>query len=93
MSEYLYGDCECTGGGTCHCAHAPGPAAFVVERDGKTMKVCTRCDFASDVNKELLWKESDNVEVLSDYDALGLFCIVGMMAKAAEAKESSDGPA
>ena len=38
--------CECRDG--CQCEHRAGPAAYEVARNGKTMRVCTRCDFASD---------------------------------------------
>lgn len=85
--EFPYGKCECTSG--CQCEVAPGPAAYTVVRDGKTMKVCTRCDFTSDrPTKKQLVKPVDNMEVFERYDSLGAFCLT-MHFEEPEAKDDA----
>jgi hypothetical protein len=59
--------CECST--ACLCACRPGPAAYVIARDGATLAVCTRCLWGSDTVLEIL------VEAVSpqlvDYDPFG----------------------
>lgn len=74
MSYLPFGPCECAD--TCDCKDKPGPAAYEVERSGKTIHVCTRCDLTSDKNKRLLLRASDNAKPFIDYDALGAMCIL-----------------
>lgn len=72
MANFPYGECECRGG--CQCEGTAGPAAYEIERDGKKMKVCTRCDLSSDSSKKLLLKPNDEIKPFWDYDAIGTFC-------------------
>ncbi len=86
-TAFTYGECECRGG--CQCALVPGPAAFTVEREGKTMKVCTRCDFDSDrKTRVLLLQSSGSMEPYMKYDFLGALCIIGMAAERAEKEDT-----
>lgn len=77
--RYPHGECECRDG--CGCAGIPGPAAFTVERHGKTVRVCTRCDLTSDSNKALLVTEDTPMDAYGNWDGLGLFCLAGMLAQ------------
>lgn len=72
-SKFPYGMCECDGA---MCCRGYGPAAFSVVRDGKAMKVCTKCDLSSDTNKVLLVKKTDKTKIWMDYDPLGAMCIM-----------------
>ena len=74
MSAYPHGECECRDG--CQCEHRAGPAACEVARNGKTMRVCTRCDFASDrPTRRLLVTRDDDATSYYDWDVLGFVCI------------------
>lgn len=79
MSEFPHGECECRGGG-CGCEARPGPAVFVVARKGKDIKVCTKCDLSRDTNRRLLVTGDEDPGLYNDYDALGFFCVLGMLA-------------
>ena len=69
------------------CAHSCAPIAFSVERNGKTIKVCTRCDLSTDKNKKLLVTMKMEMSWFFDYDALGAFCLVNAFAKERSTKE------
>ena len=78
LKKAPYGLCECDGVG---CCGGFGPVAFEVTRDGKKMKVCTRCDLLTDSSKKLLVKKSDNAEIWMKFDPLGGFIIIGMLGE------------
>ncbi len=88
MTDFPHGPCECRIG--CECQAKPGPAAFTVTRDGKTLKVCTRCDFRADRPlRQLLVTGNDSTDVYLEYDALGCYIIIGELAELADKKESN----
>ncbi len=86
--RYPYGECECRQG--CSCAGIPGPAAELVERDGKEMRVCTRCSLSSDGKKGWLLTEESPSEPFASYDALGFMCAAMHLAE--KRKEKSADP-
>ena len=76
-AEYPHGECECRHP-SCSCGggRKPGPAAFEVTREGKPIKVCTRCDLSGDrPSRVLLVQERDEMGPYIDWDALGAMCI------------------
>lgn len=73
--RYPHGECECRQG--CQCAGIPGPAAEEITRNGKRMKVCTRCTLTGDVDRVWLVTEDTPGDVFRNYDPLGFFCILG----------------
>lgn len=78
---YPYGECECDDQG-CQCDWNPGPAAYTVVRDGKTMKVCTRCDLTSDKpTRKLLVTEDTDPVVFAEYDLLGALHLANEVRK------------
>lgn len=91
MSEnsFPHGECECRNG--CSCARKPGPAAFEVTREGKVMRVCTRCDFSSDKpTRKLIVQPEDPSAVFLDYDAFGWLCIVAELGARLAPKETEE---
>ena len=72
--KITYGcDCICTNHTYCKAI----PAAFLIERSGKQMKVCTRCDLTSDKKIARLFDSSTLMKEFFDYDPLGGFCVEG----------------
>jgi len=71
-------DCECGGN---DCCGGRGIAVFQVERKGKIMRICTRCDFLSDnkTRKILRYVTKIPTQKLFDFDALGAICVTGMI--------------
>lgn len=66
-------DCECNGD---MCCGGRGIAVFEVERGGKKMKVCTRCDLSSDKNRKILkYVKKIPAKKLINFDSLGAFCL------------------
>lgn len=66
-------DCECNGS---QCCGGRGIAVFSVVRKGKTMRVCTKCDFSSDENRQILrYVKFLPVQKLIDFHALGAVCL------------------
>lgn len=63
-----YESCECPARGM--CCNGYGPAAYLVERDGKKLKLCTRCDLSGDKRIKILVKKSQ-LEEYFDFDPLG----------------------
>ena len=70
--------CECRT--ICQCAVVPGPAAWSIVRDGKEMKVCTRCILSGDYDRKLLVGKDDDANEFIEYDALGFFLMVTSLA-------------
>ena len=46
------GRCECNEG--CPCEQGAGPAAYLIKRAGRTLKVCTRCMLSGDEKLKVL---------------------------------------
>lgn len=66
-------DCECDGP---WCCGGRGIAVFSVEREGKKIKVCTKCDLQSDKNKKILpYVSTIPASKLMEFDALGALCL------------------
>ena len=76
---FPHGRCQCDGP---TCCQGRGPAAYRVEREGRTMRVCTKCDLSSDANKTLLVTEKDKADVWMEFDALGAFRIMHELQEA-----------
>lgn len=75
---FPYGRCACDGS---MCCGGRGPAVYQVVRNGKTIRLCTKCDLSSDSDKTLLVRKTDKTaKILMDFDALGAFCIVNDLA-------------
>lgn len=73
-SRYPHGRCECPEP-TARCCGGSGPVAHEVTRDGKRLRLCTRCDFSTDTNKKLLVTGTEPVGLYLEFDALGAFVI------------------
>ena len=75
-TKYPYGECECIHD-ACQCStRGPGPAAYTAVRDGKRMRLCTRCDLFQDrPTKELLVKSMADLPLFEEYDSLGGLCL------------------
>jgi hypothetical protein len=83
--RYPHGECECRQG--CSCQGIPGPAAEEITRNGKRLKVCTRCTLTGDTDREWLVTEASPLEPFRSWDALGLFCIVGHLQQSRRAAQ------
>lgn len=87
------GQCECTGEwGHCQCAAHAGPAAFSVVRNGRTIRVCTRCDLPTDSERRLLVSGADPSDPFFHYDILGFMCIGAELAKADKGSAKEEEP-
>lgn len=80
--EIIYGcDCVCSN-------HSNGaenaPCAFLVERNGKQMKVCTRCDLTSDQNKVRLFDTETIFKPFFEFDPLGALCLTNFVQMSEE---------
>jgi hypothetical protein len=75
--------CECRQG--CQCQEHPGPAAFLIERRGQQMKVCTRCDLPSDTFIGLLVTDETEAKPFADYDFLGTLVMAWRLKNQEEA--------
>lgn len=71
-------DCECNGD---LCCGGRGIAVFQVERKGKKMLVCTRCDLSSDKNKKILKYVTElPAQKLIAFDPLGAICLANYIS-------------
>lgn len=71
-----YGFCECPNASGM-CCGGMGPAAYEVTREGKQLKLCTRCDLTADrPTRRLLLTKEDSADIFLTFDALGFFCIL-----------------
>ena len=68
-----YGRCECTRG--CKCSCQPGPAAYLVERCGQQLKVCTCCHIAGDQVVKILVDPRNDPFPFIQYDPLGALAL------------------
>lgn len=75
-----YGFCECD-----RCAEGwckgKGPAAISVEREGKRIKVCSRCCVSTDADWQPLYKTGDDLSVFRDWDDWGFEQMLDIMAE------------
>lgn len=77
--------CECFGHNGYNCTIHSGPndapCAFVIERDGKEIKVCTYCDIATKGDKYIarLFDGETNPKPFVEYDLLGFLCIASLI--------------
>lgn len=72
--KFPFGECECRDG--CQCALRPGPAAFAAVRNGRKVKLCTRCDVSSDKpTLELLVQRDTPIGPFLEWDGLGALAI------------------
>lgn len=86
-NKFPYGKCDCsTGIVSLGCCGGNGPAAFEVTRNGKRLKVCTRCDLSTDQAKICLVKQGDNLDVFSS-DPLGALCLTFTLQELSAADE------
>lgn len=70
--------CECKDCGV-HAESNDAPLAYLIERDGKQLKVCTRCRRSGDLVLGLLIDMSAPIDPHFDYDALGTLGVVMYM--------------
>ncbi len=79
MKDVKIIDCECNG---TSCCGGRGIAVFQVTREGKRMKVCTRCDFSDDKDRKILkYATKLPAEKLMAFDSLGAFCLANYIAE------------
>ncbi len=83
-NRYPHGECECRQG--CQCQGVPGPAAEEITRDGKRLRVCTRCTLPEDTDRVWLVTKDSPADVFMNYDTLGFFVIIGHLSS----EESGD---
>jgi hypothetical protein len=76
-----YAMCECPSP-SFQCCGGRGPAAYEATRDGKRLKLCTRCDLSGDQDKRLIVTEQHSVKVLMDFDAIGAFVVMHELMEA-----------
>ena len=80
MSEpiYPYGICQCDG---IFCCQGRGPASFEAFREGRWIRVCSRCILKDD-KRRLLVTVEDDAKIFLDFDTLGTFgCILPELAR------------
>ena len=66
--RYPHGECECRQ--WCQCQrNDPGPAAEEITRDGKRLRVCTRCKLTGDTDRVWLVTKAGDIEVLGGDNA------------------------
>jgi hypothetical protein len=64
--------CDC---GNHSCGADLAPVFLLVERDGKEMRVCSRCDLTSDKKLARLVTKVMPIQPFVDFDILGAMCI------------------
>lgn len=78
-ADFRYGKCECVHG-SCPCSISAGPAVFTVIREGRTMRVCTKCDLSTDRATRILLVQGEDpvtfLDTLMAWDALGGWCVL-----------------
>ena len=81
--NFPHGVCECpTASGLC-CGGC-GPIAYEVTRNGKRLRLCTRCDLPGDIDRVLLVSTGEPADLYWRFDALGAFCILGELRETKE---------
>lgn len=77
MTERKWPACECRDNSCPVHEGNYAPAAFVVKRDGKEIKVCTHCDLnGSDEYIQIIPAKDDDLSEFRDYDLLGYGCLL-----------------
>ncbi len=80
--SYPCGQCECRDG--CQCKAVAGPAAWTINRDGRILKVCSRCTLSGDTDRKLLVTDETPLAPFEEYDFLGAFLICSYLNKEKE---------
>ncbi len=75
-----YGPCECRMK-SCRECHGSGPAALEATRNGKRIRLCTKCDLPTDTDIVWLVKKTDQAEPFAQWDALGFMCMLFRLAE------------
>jgi hypothetical protein len=83
-------NCECTNNCNVHFGNKENgaPCTEVVERDGKELKVCSRCVLTGDKHVRYLIDEETPLGPFMKYDALGTFCTAMHFNAEKEEKEN-----
>lgn len=68
--------CECTKSCGIHGPDNDAPCFAIVERNGVTIRICTRCQLSSDKKVALLVDAETAAQPFQDYDILGYFCLL-----------------
>lgn len=76
--DIIYG-CECKCGVHERIDAETAPVAYLVEREGRTLKVCTRCDLSSDTRVARLFDRSTHSDSFMEYDPLGAMAMLGQL--------------
>ena len=66
--------CQCSYTGAHACKGAAAPVAFLVDRNGKRLELCTYCDLSKD-KTIAVFPTKDELSVFHEYDALGGECL------------------
>lgn len=73
MAEEKIIKCECAGD---RCCRGNGVAVYEVTRNGRRIKVCTRCDLSADRERTLLpYVDDALVDLIGLSDVLGAICL------------------
>lgn len=70
-----------------NCGKSIAPVTKLVERNGKRIKVCSRCDLSSDKLIKLLVNKNTPAKALIDYDALGAMCIMSEISEQSKSRK------
>ena len=73
------------------CGLRIAPTAYLVERDGRVLRVCTRCLLESDRVIEILADENARYEVYERYDPVGAIQLVAKLTARAYATHEAVG--
>ena len=83
--------CDCHDCNGLKCGLRIAPTAYLVERDGRVLRVCTRCLLESDRVIEILADENARYEVYEQYDSLGAIQLVAKLTARAYATHEAVG--
>lgn len=73
--KYPYGVCDCDSGVAGGCCLGTGPAARTAIREGKEVRLCTRCNLLKDKSTEKLLVTKEHLQTFLDYDYIGSLAI------------------
>jgi hypothetical protein len=71
--------CECHACNGLKCGLAEAPTAYLIEREGHILRVCTKCLLESDQVIEILADENAPYNVYSQYDPIGTAQLVAKL--------------
>ena len=77
--------CDCHDCNGLKCGLRIAPTAYLVERDSRVLRVCTRCLLESDRVIEILADENDRYELYEQYDSMGAIQLVAKLTARAYA--------